>query len=83
MSSGNGLGQQMPSSTTSGGANRPASKNRRKEKSSVGVNQFGRTFFHPPGGVSNGPGGYDHNNGPALIDHNQVLTQQQFNTTSG
>lgn len=66
----------MPSSTTSGGANRPASKNRRKEKGSVGgVNQFGRTFFHPPGGVSNGPPGYEHANnnpggGPALIDHN-------------
>ena len=76
MSSGNGVGKHIqPSSTTSGGngnTNRPTSKNRRKEKG--GVNQFGRTFFHPPGGVSGGPmNNFDQANianGPTLIDHN-------------
>lgn len=69
-------------------AQRPSSKGGQKgraskDKQNPAGQTFGRTFFHPP---SNGTQpGLDHAqnaSGPALIDHNQILSHQ-FNTTTG
>ena len=96
----NNQGQTAGSVASNG---RPSSKGmkngaRTKDKSGVapppGGQQFGRTFFHPPSGVSNvdtstgnaantsASGAPQSSQGPTLIDHNQILNHQ-FNTTGG
>ena len=63
-------------------------KNRKEKTGAVGGSQggqnFGRTFFHPPSGVS--IAGMENLNangaGPTLIDHNQLMNTQ-FNTAGG